>query len=273
MHETYDSLIDHPATGPRLGIIGGGQLARMTTIAAQQLGCDVVVLEKNRLSPAATFASHSIIGDWNTPEALFQLASQVDIITLENEFVDASLLAGLEQAGHEVWPGSRTLALVQDKFIQKQTLQAAGLPIPEIRAADREQDVIDAIAGLGLPIMLKARRNAYDGKGNATIRSLAEVGPAWKRLGGNDGNPLYIEAFCSFTVELAVIITRGQDGATAVYPVVETVQENHVCRVVRAPAAVTADVATRAAEVGRRLLTAAEGRKREAAKLPYLDKI
>jgi 5-(carboxyamino)imidazole ribonucleotide synthase len=258
MHETYDSLSDHPATGPRLGIIGGGQLARMTTIAAQQLGCDVVVLEKNRLSPAATFASHSIIGDWNTPEALSQLASQVDVITLENEFVDASLLAGLEQAGHEVWPGSRTLALVQDKFVQKQTLQSAGLPIPEIRAADREQDVLDAIADLGLPIMLKARRNAYDGKGNATIRSLADVGPAWNRLGGNDGNPLYIEVFCCFTAELAVIITRGKDGTTAVYPVVETVQENHVCRLVRAPAAVPADTAARAAEVARRAIEAVD---------------
>jgi 5-(carboxyamino)imidazole ribonucleotide synthase len=258
MHETYDSLSDHPATGPRIGIIGGGQLARMTTIAAQQLGCDVVVLEKNRLSPAATFASHSIIGDWNTPEALSQLASQVDVITLENEFVDASLLAGLEQAGHEVWPGSRTLALVQDKFVQKQTLQSAGLPIPEIRAADREQDVLDAIADLGLPIMLKARRNAYDGKGNATIRSLADVGPAWNRLGGNDGNPLYIEVFCCFTAELAVIITRGKDGATAVYPVVETVQENHVCRLVRAPAAVPADTAARAAEIARRAIEAVD---------------
>lgn len=258
MHETYDSLIDHPATGPRLGIIGGGQLARMTTIAAQQLGCEVVVLEKNRLSPAATFASHSIIGDWNTPEALSQLASQVDVITLENEFVDASLLAGLEQAGHEVWPGSRTLALVQDKFIQKQTLQSAGLPIPEIRAADREQDVLDAITTLGLPVMLKARRNAYDGKGNATIRTLADVAPAWNRLGGNDGNPLYVEAFCAFAAELAVIITRGKDGATAVYPVVETVQENHVCRLVLAPAAVAEDTAARAAEVARRAIEAVD---------------
>lgn len=88
MHETHDSetrLSEHPATGPRLGIIG----------------------------------------DWNTPDALFQLASQVDVITLENEFVDASLLAGLEQAGHSVWPTSCTLALVQDKFIQKQALQSA----------------------------------------------------------------------------------------------------------------------------------------------------
>jgi 5-(carboxyamino)imidazole ribonucleotide synthase len=261
MHETYDGearLHHPPATGPKLGIIGGGQLARMTTIAAQQLGCDVVVLENNRLSPAATFASHSIIGDWNTPDALFQLASQVDVITLENEFVDASLLAGLEQAGHTVWPSSKTLALVQDKLIQKQVLQAAGLPIPKIRAGDHQQDVLDAITDLGLPIMLKARRNAYDGKGNATIRSLADVDPAWKRLGGNDGNPLYVEEFCGFTAELAVIITRGRDGETAVYPVVETYQENHICHKVHAPAAVAAGIADRAADVARRAIEAVD---------------
>ncbi|MCF7731545.1 MAG: ATP-grasp domain-containing protein [Akkermansiaceae bacterium] len=212
MHETYDEdarLIDHPATGPRLGIIGGGQLARMTTIAAQQLGCDVVVLENNRLSPAATFASRAIIGDWNTAEALLKLASQVDVITLENEFVDAALLAELEHAGHSVWPSSRTLALVQDKFSQKQALQAAGGPIPRMRATDDRIALDAAIAELGLPLVLKDRRNAYDGKGNATIRQLSEVDAAWVRLGGHTGNPLYAEEFCDFTAELAIINNHG----------------------------------------------------------------
>jgi 5-(carboxyamino)imidazole ribonucleotide synthase len=164
----------------------------------------------------------------------------------------------LEQAGHTVWPSSRTLALVQDKFIQKQALQSAGLPIPEIRAADHLQDVFDAISDFGFPLMLKARRNAYDGKGNATIRSFADVEPAWNRLGGNDGNPLYVEEFCGFTAELAVIITRGRDGKSAVYPVVETVQENHICRLVRAPAAVHAEISARAAEIARRAIEAVD---------------
>jgi len=264
MHETCDDAIPitgvltdtPPATGPMLGIIGGGQLARMTTIAAQQLGCDVVVLEKNPLSPAATFAKHSIIGDWGTADALHQLAAQVDVITLENEFVDAGLLAGLEDAGHSVWPSSRTLALVQDKFTQKQVLQSAGLPLPEFRAVGSVEEVAAAIAGFGLPMMLKARRNAYDGKGNATIRSLTDVEPAWRQLGGNDGNPLFVETFCEFTTELAIIITRGRNGETAVYPVVETVQENHICHLVRAPASVAEDITGRAAEVARRAVEA-----------------
>lgn len=239
------------ATMPRLGIIGGGQLARMTSIAAQQIGCDVVVLEKSRLCPAAKSASQSIIGDWNTQVDLRKLAEQVDVITLENEFVDAGLLAELEQAGHEVWPCSGTVALIQDKLKQRQVLQAAGLPVPDFRAADHPQDVMDAAADFGFPIMLKARRNAYDGKGNATIRTRADVGPAWELLGGNAGNSLYTEKFCDFDAELAIMITRGKNGGTAIYPVVETVQRDHICHLVRAPAAVDDDITSRAAEVAR----------------------
>jgi len=261
MHETYDQeapVNDHPQIGPRLGIIGGGQLARMTTIAAQQLGCDVVVLENNRLSPAATFASHSIIGDWKTSEALFKLASQVDVVTLENEFVEASLLAELEEAGHTVWPSSRTLALVQDKFLQKQAMQAAGLEIAAMLAVNDLAELHQATQELGLPLVLKARRNAYDGKGNATIRDASEVQTAWEKLGGPQGNPLYVEAFCDFTAELAVIITRSQEGDTAVYPVVETIQRDHICHLVRAPANISNDIATAAADVARRAVEAAE---------------
>lgn len=260
MHETYDGesrLSDHSAIGPKLGIIGGGQLARMTTIAAQQLGCDVVVLEKNRLSPAATFASHSIIGDWNTAEALFTLASQVDVITLENEFVDASLLRILEDAGHKVFPTSQTLALVQDKFLQKQAVRSAGLAIPAMRAVADLVQLHQEVRELGLPLVLKARRNAYDGKGNASISSESEVENAWQKLGGHHGNPLYAEAFCDFTAELAVIITRSQNGETAIYPIVETIQRDHICHLVRAPAAVSDEIAAAASEIARRAVEAA----------------
>lgn len=261
MHETDDAslLNPHSATGPCLGIIGGGQLARMTAMSALQLGCDVIVLERNPFSPAATLATHSLVGDWDTPAALLDLAARVDVITLENEFVDAGLLRMLEDAGHTVLPGSRTLELVQDKFTQKQTYEAAGLPVPPMRAVATCEELYDAVAGLGLPAVLKARRNAYDGKGNATIRSLEELESAWRKLGGDAGNPLYVEGFCDFAAELAVIVTRARDGETAVYPVVETVQRNHVCHLVRAPAQVAEEISNRASGFARRAVEAVGG--------------
>lgn len=261
MPETYvPDILNGPGVrrtvGPQLGIVGGGQLARMTAMAASQLGCDVVVLERHSCSPAAALASHSLVGDWNRVESLLQLAAQVDVVTLENEFVNADHLRTLEERGHTVLPTARTIGLVQDKFIQKQTLQTSGLPVPRMRVAAVPNDLAGAIMELGLPLLLKARRNAYDGRGNATIRSAADVEPAWQRLGGHAGNPLFVEEFCDFASELAVIITRGRNGEIATYPVVETVQRNHVCHLVRAPAPVTPEIAARAADVARRAVEA-----------------
>lgn len=255
MHES-----DHTPdirTGPCLGIIGGGQLARMTAMSALQLGCDVVILEKNPASPAATLATHSLVGDWTQPGPVLDLAARVDVVTLENEFVDSSLLRLLEDAGHKVFPSSATLALVQDKFLQKQAIQSAGLAIPAMRAVDDLEQLQQAIRELGLPVVLKARRNAYDGKGNASIRDLSDMETAWEKLGGHQGNPLYVEAFCDFTTELAVIITRSRNGETAVYPVVETIQRDHICHLVHAPAHVADEIAADAADVARRAVEAA----------------
>lgn len=255
MHEN-DDLNQATAPGPALGIVGGGQLARMTAMSALQLGCNVVVLERNAASPAATLATHSLVGDWSRLGPLRELAAHVDVVTLENEFVDAGLLAELEREGGVVLPGSRTIALVQDKFTQKQTLAAAGLPVMPLRAVSSAAEVAEAAREFGLPLLLKARRNAYDGKGNVTIRALAEVPAAWARLGGPAGNPLFVEAFCPFERELAVIITSGRYGGTAVYPVVETVQRSHICHLVRAPAAVNDGIAGRAAELAQQAVEA-----------------
>lgn len=260
MHENYDrdifQLVEQARVSqtinPRLGIVGGGQLAKMTALAGLQLGCDVVVLERNNYSPAANLASHSIIGDWDNAEALLQLASQVDVVTLENEFVDARSLRVLEEAGYTLWPSARTIGLVQDKLIQKETVLKAGLPVPRFMAVSSPADIVTAGGTFGWPLLLKARRNAYDGKGNATVRSADEVDSAWAKLGGNAGRQLYVEEFCRFQKELAVMVTRGRRGETAIYPVVETVQENHVCHLVKAPAEVAPEVAARAAEVASR---------------------
>ncbi len=237
----------------RIGIIGGGQLAKMTAIAALELGCDVVILERNEISPAATLATHLLVGDWDSPEELLKLAAHADIVTLENEFVNADSLKVLTDQGHTLFPSAGTMALIQDKYLQKQTYSAAGIGVPDFKAVNSPKDIAEAGKEFGWPMIVKKRRNSYDGKGNYTVSAAADAEPAWKQLDG-DNNGLYVEAFCPFTMELAVIITRSRNGEMVTYPVVETIQKDHVCHVVKAPAAISNELAEKAAETARRAI-------------------
>jgi len=254
--ETLGPSRDTRADAITLGIIGGGQLAKMTACAAAQLGCKVVILERQPEFPAGSVAARTLIGDWNDPDSLLELAALADVVTLENEFVDAGALAVLEERGHTLCPSAATLRRIQDKLVQKRTLADAGLPVPRMRAVERVEEVAVLAREWGWPLLLKARRNAYDGKGNATVPTLADIAQAWNRLGGEAGNPLFAEQFCPFTNELAVIVTRARDGEAVTYPVVETVQRNHICQVVRVPAPVAPKIAERAAELAHRAVEA-----------------
>jgi 5-(carboxyamino)imidazole ribonucleotide synthase len=241
------------AVSYRIGIIGGGQLAKMTAIAALQLGCDVVVLERNKISPAATLATHSLIGDWDSPDELLKLAAHVDIVTLENEFVNAESLKVLTDHGYTLFPSAHTMALIQDKYLQKQTYSAAGIGVTDFRTVTSPDDIREAGKEFGWPMILKKRRNSYDGKGNYTVVSNTDADQAWKNLDGTV-NDLYIEAYCPFSMELAVIITRSRNGEMVTYPVVETIQKDHICHVVKAPAEISMEVSDLAAETARQAI-------------------
>lgn len=229
----------------------------MTAHAALPLGCEVVLLERDLNCPASWLAPRLIVGDWRDPATLQRFAEQVDVITLENEFVSSTELARLQDSGHRIFPTAGSMASVQDKLIQKQTLVAAGLPVAAFRAVDEMGDVAEAAKSLGWPLVLKTRCNGYDGKGNFTLRSEADLRLGWETLSG--AGDLLVEAFWPFCKELAVIVTRGQSGELVSYPVVETIQRNHICHEVRAPAAVTAQIAARAAELARQAVVAVGG--------------
>src|SRR5579859_1336888 len=241
-----------------LGIVGGGQLARMLAQSALQFGCEIVVLERNDHSPASHLARETVIGDWDNPDSLLKLGSMVDVITLENEFVDAGSLQTLEQFGHLLLPAASTVRLVQDKLVQKRALADAGLPVARFAPAPDKAAVLLAAKQFGWPLILKKRRNGYDGKGNATLHSPADLDQAWERLGGNH-HALFVEQFCPFTTELAMMIVRGTDGSLVDYPLVETIQRDHICHVVKAPAQVPPALATRAAEIARRAVEVVGG--------------
>jgi len=243
---------------PRLGIIGAGQLARMTAMAAAQLGCDVVVLAANEDEPACAQATRCLFGDRDDGVKLAQLAAQVDVITLENEFVDARALDVLERQGTALFPSAHCVTLVQDKFVQKSLLAAHGIAMPGFRAVSNPADVAQAAEQLGWPLVLKARRHGYDGKGNVTVHGVADIPGAWQRLGGASRG-LYVEQWCAFEAEVAVILTRGRDGASVAYPVTETVQQEHVCHRVLVPAPLAEERQAEVVAIARRAVAAVGG--------------
>ncbi len=243
----------------RVGILGGGQLARMTVAAAISLGIDVAIFEREADSPAGRLTNAETVGPWEDAALRARFAAGCDVITLESEFVDPALLAEIAAAGTPVRPGAAVLGLVGDKLRQKETFAAAALPLPPFRAVASQEEVLRAAEEWGWPIVLKARRLSYDGYGNATVRGPEGLAAAWERLGA-PGRALYAEAWVPFRRELAVMVARSVGGAIVTYPVVETVQaaEAHICRIVRAPAPVTAAVITRATAIARRAVAAVE---------------
>jgi 5-(carboxyamino)imidazole ribonucleotide synthase len=173
----------------RVGVLGGGQLALMTAEAAAGLGVEIVVLEREAGSPAGRFVgpANEVVGDWRDRDCLARLADRVDLVTLENEFVDAEQLDWLVAHGCPVRPSPSSVRLIQDKLRQKEALASAGLPVAPFRPVGSAEEVLAAADELGWPLVLKARRNGYDGYGNATLRGPADVEPALARLARGTG--------------------------------------------------------------------------------------
>jgi 5-(carboxyamino)imidazole ribonucleotide synthase len=216
-----------------LGILGGGQLARMLAQAAQRIGVNAAILDEDEFSPAMQVTQFGVTGSWTDRKTLGEFADAVDAITIESEFVPTEVIAFIEQRGKRVLPSSQALSRVQDKFIQKQTLNAAGLPTTDYAAVASIDDVKAFGAQHGYALVLKTRTLGYDGNGNMQINREGEAQAAWDKLVAT-GRELMVEKFVDFKRELAMIVVRSEDGRVVSYPVAETVQLGHVCHCVRA---------------------------------------
>ncbi|KAH9931398.1 phosphoribosylaminoimidazole carboxylase [Amylocystis lapponica] len=223
-----------------VGILGGGQLGRMLAAAASLLNINVVVLDvgkdtpaKQIIAPRADRLSH-IDGSFADPLKIRELATKVDVLTVEIEHVDANVLQELEASVPlGVHPSPSTIRTIQDKFIQKQHLSSHRCPVSEYMQVESTVEAIhQAIEKLGLPLMLKSRTLAYDGRGNFVIRDLAQTEDAITALGGR---PLYAEKWVPFAKEIAVIVVRTKAGEVTSYPVVETIHKDNICHLVFAP--------------------------------------
>ncbi len=235
-----------------VGIIGGGQLARMMIPAAAQLGCEVVVLDPTPSSPAGQLASSQIIGHFDDPERLRELARQCTLTTFDIETIATEPLQQLVAEGHSVVPAPELLATIQDKLVQKRKLVAADIPTSEFVALD-EPDARSMLE-FGLPLVQKARRGGYDGRGVAVFTDVIieeRILPV----------PSLLERFIDFRCELAVVVARSHTGDTRAYPVVEMVFDDrmNVLDLLLAPARIDPEVAARAQELAARTVAALDG--------------
>ena len=240
----------------RLGIIGGGQLGMMITEAAKNLSneiSEIIVLDPTENCPAAQAGAKQIVGDFKDEDAIVKLAEQSDIITYEIESGNTDVLSKVKA---EIEPSPSTLGIIQDKLLQKTFLLENELPISQFYKITSLDDLREKINELGLPVLLKSRRDAYDGRGNYKISSLEEIEKAYQYF---DGKSLMVEKFVDFKMEVSVIAVRNTKGKIAVYPLVENIHEDNILKMTVAPARVSDDVINDAGEIAKKTMDVLKG--------------
>jgi phosphoribosylaminoimidazole carboxylase len=241
----------------KIGILGGGQLGRMLAIAGAPMGVRVHSLDPNPASPASIVAIPTE-GSFQDAADVIAFAKDCDVVTVEIEHIDVAALRDLEKAGVDVQPCSNTLAIIQDKFAQKEHFKKAGVPLGAFQSVESEEQLAAVAQEFGFPLMLKSRRMAYDGKGNAVAKTAADVKEAVAKLGGFEKG-LYCEKWVPFERELAVMVVRARDGETRAYPVTETEHVDNICDVTITPADVSTFVAAAATEAAQNAVASLEG--------------
>ncbi len=236
--------------GSVIGILGGGQLGRMTAMAAARLGYRCHILAPEAESPAGDVAAELIRADYEDEAALERFAAAVDVVTLEFENVPTGALLRLAERV-PVRPGAAVLETTQDRLLEKAFLASIGVPVTAHLPVDGPEAIAPGLATLGGEAILKTRRLGYDGKGQLRIGPGGPDGAeAWNAIGRA---PSILEAVVDFSAEVSVVTARGVDGSVASFPVVENRHENHILRRTIAPAEVTAAIAAEAVTLAERV--------------------
>jgi 5-(carboxyamino)imidazole ribonucleotide synthase len=235
-----------------IGLVGGGQLGRMSALAAARLGYRCHILTRETGSPAAQVSHAVTISDYSDPVSLRAFAAAVDVISFEFENVSAEgldLLASLRP----VRPAPSVLRISQDRIDEKTFLNNAGVVTAPWAPVASRAELDEAVGRLGLPAVLKTTRLGYDGKGQATLRAQKDLDAAWERL---DPKPLVLEGFVDFAQEISVVVARGTDGAMSAFDTVENRHRNHILDLTLAPARISQTADQTAQSIARRVAEA-----------------
>ena len=234
--------------GVILGIIGGGQLGMMLAEAAKNMPNEiskVIVLDPVQDCPATHTGASQIVADFENSDAIKELAEKSDIITYEIESGNADALESVSNIA-QISPSPDTLRTLQDKYIQKQFLHKHGVPVGEFSHVDSLEDVHAKAKEFGFPFLLKARRGAYDGRGNYFVDSESRINEAYEYFARK---PVYMERHVNFDAEVSVIAARNTKGEIKSYPLVENIHKDGILRTTIAPARMNSDIMQNAEKI------------------------
>lgn len=242
------------APGSTIGVLGGGQLARMLALAGARLGLKTHVYAPGAEEPAFDVCAARSVAAYDDYVALDAFAKSVDVITYEFENVPAETADFLD-ARKPVRPNPRVLAVTQDRLVEKQFVQGLGIATAGFADVPDAGALARAVAKLGRPSILKTRRFGYDGKGQAAIRDGGDIGAIFRGLGGA---PCILESFVDFAREISVVAARGLDGEFRAYDICENTHEHHILARTTVPARISPETAAKAVECARAITLSAD---------------
>jgi len=234
----------------KLGIIGGGQLGKIMSQEAKKMGFHVTILDPTFNCPAAQVSDKHIVGGFHDNEKLEQLVQETDVTTFELEHVDISLLKELYNGGHKIHPSPYVIELIQNKYEQKKFLHERGIPVPAYKNVTSKDD----LKSFGFPVIQKAKKEGYDGKGVYMLKSADEIDNCIK-------TESFIEELVDIDKELAIIVARNIEGQIKSYPVVEMLFDNrtNICDIVMAPAKISKEIEQKVLEISEKSIEVLEG--------------
>jgi 5-(carboxyamino)imidazole ribonucleotide synthase len=233
--------------GATIGVMGGGQLGRMFAIAARQMGYHVHVFSPESNGPAAQLSDRVTMASYGNQQAVRRFAREVDLLTFEFENIPRVTIEWAERE-QVVRPGGEILHIAQHRLREKEFLLGAGFPVAPFRHVASEADLTNALEAIGRPAILKGAAFGYDGKDQQPIRADDSAAEIWAARSDQE---CVLEGVIDFEKEISVIVARGPDGASAVFPVCENIHREHILDVTLAPARIAPHVAAAACELGR----------------------
>jgi 5-(carboxyamino)imidazole ribonucleotide synthase len=236
-----------------IGIVGGGQLGKMTILEAKKMDIEVVVLTPSHPSPASDIADSYIVGDLYDSEKILELAEKCDVLTYEIEHINVDILREIEERGKIVNPSSKVLKVIQDKNLQKEILKEKGLPTSKWSLID-EENLEELVEKYGFPLVQKACRGGYDGKGVLFIKNREELKNMIKV-------PSFFEEYIPFEREIATMVARNKKGDIAIYPVVDMVfdENTNMCDITMCPSSIDSRLKSRAKDIACQAVEAIDG--------------